>query len=101
MTEQEVLARVQGSYGILTEICQRCGCTRQELLELMEEHPEVLRAIEEERSHIRDVAEKKLLQLVAQGNEKMIAYVLDKMGGLWERAKVEKNEREDETDATD
>ena len=97
MTEErysckQVIKAIEGSGGVKKIIAERLGCSRWTVDNYLKRHPTVVRAFEQERERIIDVAESKLSEKVKQGHWSAIRYLLSTRGktrGYVERQEIE------------
>jgi transposase-like protein len=71
---------IPGTSGVLSEIARRIGCSRQTVYAWMNDHPEVARAIEEERQVSLDHAETTLYKAIESGDLSAAKYLLSTRG---------------------
>ena len=76
----QVIAAIEGSSGIKTNIAERLGCTRGTVDNYLSAFPTVRRAYEEERERIIDLAESELFKLVKRGHWPAIRHALVTIG---------------------
>lgn len=66
ITNQRVKEAIKGSYGIMTSIAKRAGCTRRALYYFLDkpENKDLRNIIEEEKESLLDLAENNLIKAV-------------------------------------
>lgn len=104
MTEErysckQVIKAIEGSGGVKKIIAERLGCSRWTVDNYLKRHPTVVRAFEQERERIIDVAESKLSEKVKSGHWPAIRYLLGTRGKA--RGYVERQEIKHEIEGED
>ena len=87
---QEVIDAIENSFGIVSAIAKRLGCSRQMVYNYINNYVTVKRALETERQRHVDLAETKSLELVRSGDGPQVRFVLSRLGK--DRGWVEKQE---------
>lgn len=79
-TIQEVIDAIEGSFGIVTAVAQRLGCSRQTVYNYINKYITVKRALGFERKRHLELAEAKSLELVRAGDGPQVRFVLSRLG---------------------
>jgi len=86
----EVIDAIEGSFGIVTAIAQKLGCSRSTVYRYIDESVMVRQALEVERQRHVDLAEAKSLELIRAGDGSQVRFVLSRLGK--DRGWVERKE---------
>lgn len=76
----KAIKAIEGSGGFVTQIAKRLDCSRKHFYSLMDKHPTVREALEDEREKLKDIAEGKLLEQINTGNMTAIIFYLKTQG---------------------
>ena len=79
-TKEEVLEKIDGSFGILSLIQGKLGIDRSTLWGYRQRWPEIDAAIKNERGRFVGLAEDELKKKVKHGNLEAIKFVLSRIG---------------------
>jgi hypothetical protein len=90
ITAQQAIDATQGSFGIVTAIASRLGCSRHHVYRLMKKFPTFKAAVLDERENAKDFAESKLFQLIKKDNVTALIFYLKTQAK--ERGYVERQE---------
>jgi len=94
LTEQQINDVAIRAHGITAVMARILGLSRYETTKLIKKYPSAIRTIAEERENIVDIAESRLFEAAAQGQEwavKMILYCQGKRRGWTKEISPETN----------
>jgi len=79
-TAKQFIDAIPGTGGIITHIANKVGCSWNTARKYIDKHPTVLRAWEDEREVVVDVAEVELIRKVKEGDAWAVKYMLSTIG---------------------
>ncbi len=96
LSKTKVREAISGTMGIYAVIAGKCGVSRQAVSKFLqnEKNQDLVEEIKEEREKLIDVGERKLIELINQGNFNAIKLLLTTKGkdrGYIERQEIESN----------
>jgi hypothetical protein len=79
-TIDELLFAIKDSAGIVSTIAKTLDCSWSTAQIYINKYEETIKAYEEEKERVLDMAESQLLKKIREGNEQLIKYYLGKKG---------------------
>jgi len=73
---QTVLKAIDGTAGNISLIAQRVNCARSTIYKMMERHPAIKEALDEEVTETFDTLENKVYNLAMEGDKTMLIFLL-------------------------
>ncbi len=77
-SEKKVIAAIEGTGGIMTEIVRRLGCSRNTLKKYLNENEKIKEAYDNEYESVSDLARSQLIMAIETGSPWAIMFFLDR-----------------------
>jgi len=87
-TPEQVISALQAKRGMVGLAARMLGCHAKTVHRMIDRHPQIKAALEDQRSQMLDVAESALLKLISEGNVSATIFFLKTRGK--ERGYVER-----------